>query len=772
MGKKKGKKDDDKKLALAARKEAKQEKSARKRLEKEHGTGLEDQQDELDEVLQAYINQEKSSSATISEGDNPVLEAINTPFPLPRANATLCDVDGEKRDYFYLFGGEYFDGVSNIFLDDLLRYEVTKKEWKKILTAPRPNPRCAHSCVSYKHSLYVFGGEFESGDQYHHFRDIWRFDTRSLKWEEILAKNPPSARSGHAAFVWKNFMVVFGGFFEAARETKWYNDVSVFNMQTETWMDVPQSRLAEKPEPRSACNFSLFGNDKVLIHGGFSKMRSVNSSSETKVHSDAWVLHLGPLLQQKAPTWERWMSSSKGFSSTTPNGRAGTASIAHKSRMLVFGGVIDSEQQNHKVDSVFFNSLMALDMERRKWFPVRVKEKASGGGRRRRRKNPSDDDQDEANGEADEQNDDESSSSECLVEDDDVDAGEEEKTGWDLERLRANMFAFVDGDGNIVYERIEEENEVDEKQDETVYPSQEEKVTELHEEKEEMKEEMEYDEKLNEQGNKLHENQSQSRAMTPGAATSTNPKITSSSVMVLNSETNIPEAVLRKDPLPRINASLLAVGPILYLYGGILEVGDREITLDDMWCVDLRRCENWECLWPGTMHKQVWRGAVFDDDDSYISTGKEDGSDGDDDDDDDDDCHPEGEAVMDIGNDEVTRRSSRSSTKISLRNEVARLSEKYNLDDENRTPEDGESLADFYSRTSKYWNTLAAEAVPGSDTKLSNKELKREGFKLAQTRFDELQPVVERVRGLNIGSNEKSDEKRESKKKGKRSSIR
>jgi hypothetical protein len=762
MGKKKGKKDDEKKLALAARKEAKQEKSAQKRLVKQQDSVLEDQENEFDNVLQAYKNQEKSNSATITESDNPVLEAIDTTFPRPRANATLCDVDGEKRDYFYLFGGEYFDGVSNIFLDDLLRYEVAKKEWKKVLTAPRPNPRCAHSCVSYKHSLYVFGGEFETADQYHHYRDLWKFDTHTLKWTEIIAKNPPSARSGHAAFVWKNYMVIFGGFFEALRETKWYNDVSVFNLQTETWMDVPQSRLSEKPEPRSACNFSSFGNDKILIHGGFSKMKSMTTSSETKVHSDAWVLHLGPLLHQKPPTWERWMSSSKAVSSTSPNGRAGTSSIAHKSKMLVFGGVVDSEQQHHKVDSVFYNSLMALDIERRKWFPIRVKEKTSGGGRRRRRKDSSDDERNDENDEADVQNADESSNSDDL-EEDGVDPGEEEKTGWDLDMLRANMFAFVDGDGNIVYERIEEEDE-EEKQDERADACQEEKADE---EKEEAKEEeIEINEGLDEGENKQNEKPSTMGNLLSGAV-KPNPKITSSSVMLLNPETNIPEAIQRKDPLPRINASLLAVGHILYLYGGILEVGDREVTLDDMWCVDLRKRENWECLWQGTMHKQVWRGAVFDDDDSYISTGKEDGSD-----DDNDDSESEEETKIEIGNDEADAKDSKKSRKTGLRQEVAGLNEKYNLDDANRTPVDGESLADFYSRTSKYWNNLAMEAHTGADAELSNKELKREGFKLAQTRFDELKPVLERLGELSLASVEKPDVTRELKKKSKRSSKR
>lgn len=774
MGKKKGKKDVEKKLALAARKEAKQEKSARKRLTKQQGGSLDDDEEELDQVLQVYKKQEQVSTAVISEGDKPMLEAIETEFPLPRANATLCDVDGEKRDCFYLFGGEYFDGVANIFLDDMLRYEVAKKEWKKVLTAPRPNPRCAHSCVSYKQSLYIFGGEFENADQYHHFRDLWKFDTRTLKWTEISARNPPSARSGHVAFVWKNFMVIFGGFFEAARETKWYNDVSIFNLQTEMWMDVPQSRLAAKPEPRSACNISSFGTDKILIHGGFSKMKSVNAASETKVHSDGWVLHLSPLQQQKPPSWERWMSSSKGSSGITPNGRAGTASVTYKSRMLVFGGVVDSELQHHKVDSVFYNSLIALDMDRRKWFPLKVKEKVVGGGRRRRKKTPSSDDEGKEDNDEAEQASDDTDSSDDLEEDEDVDINDEDKTGWDLDMLRANMFAFVDGDGNIVYERIDDDD------DAKIDPVQEGKTEESSEEEEKEEDETKEEEKVEDNNDTSAEKQIESPSIIQsteiGASPKAHntklldPKITSSSVMFLNPETKVPEAVRRKDPLPRINASLLTVGHTLYLYGGILEVGDREVTLDDMWCVDLRKRENWECLWPGTMHRQVWRGAAFDDDDSYISTGREEESDDGDDDDDDAECSEEETKADNEKNDE----SGKKKHKKGLRQEIACLNEKYQLDDENRTPIDNEPLADFYSRTSAYWNDLAAKELIGTDSELSNKELKRQGFKLAQTRYNELEPVLNRLAELNLSSNanKEKDDKGGSKKKSKKSSRR
>lgn len=779
MGKKGKKVDVEKKLALHAKKEAKQEKAARKRLTKGHGGGQggddDSENDEvdaagfvIDEVLQAYKSQDKAllDSKVI---DKPTLEAVGTEFPLPRANATLefC-ADDKHKECFYLFGGEYFDGIENVVLDELFRFDALKREWRQVLTAPRPAPRCAHSCVSYKSCLYIFGGELATSDQYHHYRDLWKFDINTLKWTEITAKNPPSARSGHSCIVWKNFMVLFGGFFEALRETKWYSDVHVFNLQTETWMDVPQSRLAVKPEPRSAFNMALFGTDKAVVHGGFSKLKTTNAAAETKVHSDAWVLNLAPLQQPgKAPTWERWMSSTKTLSPHSPNGRAGTASVSYKNRMLVFGGVVDKEQHHHKVDSVFYNDLMAMDIERRKWFPLRVKEKKNSGsnsGRiRRRRKNGDSDDHVDvgANRDADDEiavdddtkeEEDEGSSSELEEDEEDEGANENQTVGWDLDMLRSNMFAFIDGSGNIVYEKIEDESDEEEKEE---IKEEEEEETKEEEEKEEVEEEQEEEETKDEEEKTEQEEGggSSSRRSKPYHAPK---KITSSSVMVLSESADIPEAVARTEPLPRINASVVVQGHTMYILGGILEVGDREITLDDMWALDLRKRDQWECLWQGTMYKQVWRGAVHDDDDSYISTGRENGSDDDDDDSEEEDVvgfddYQHDEAMEVLEQKKSKSKKSSNSKRAGLRHEVAELNERYGLEDLNRTPNSGETLADFYSRTSTTWNDEAATQLAGTDSDLSNKELKRQGFMLAKERFEELQPVLDRLADIEIG---------------------
>ena len=97
--------------------------------------------------------------------------------------------------------------------------------------------------------------------------------------------------------------------------------------------------------------------------------------------------------------------------------------------------------------------------ERRKWFPIRSKpvqvEGIAKRGRRRRKTGSIDEDVEEEEATAATENDD----------DHELEADEEEIldqnlcNGWDLNMLRSNMFAFIDGEGNIVYEKIDKEDE-------------------------------------------------------------------------------------------------------------------------------------------------------------------------------------------------------------------------------------------------------------------------------------------------------------------------
>ncbi len=63
-------------------------------------------------------------------------------------------------------------------------------------------------------------------------------------------------------------------------------------------------------------------------------------------------------------------------------------------------------------------------------------------------------------------------------------------------------------------------------------------------------------------------------------------------------------------PFGRIGAALAVVGNVLWLYGGLVEVGDVEITFDDVWALDLRSLGGWECVHAGSVTREQLRAAA------------------------------------------------------------------------------------------------------------------------------------------------------------------
>lgn len=173
------------------------------------------------------------------------------PHPSPRAafSLTAWPAGGE----LVLFGGEFYDGKNCRCFNDLFRYHLEKNEWRQIDSPNSPPPRCAHQSVMYKDNLYVFGGEFTTNEQFHHYKDLWCFDFATNTWEEINARGGPSARSGSRAVVWRHYLVVYGGFYQALRETKFYGDLFLFDFRERKWWKIDIPALHPQPKSRSAC---------------------------------------------------------------------------------------------------------------------------------------------------------------------------------------------------------------------------------------------------------------------------------------------------------------------------------------------------------------------------------------------------------------------------------------------------------------------------------------------------------------------------------------
>ena len=124
MGKKdKKKKDPLKKAAMAAKKEAKAEKAALKRMKKEQGKNAAENTDDFDAILASY-------QTPTNHCDTPQVLPLDSSFPSTRANFSFIYT---SKDDFYMFGGEYYNGIENLVYPDLYKYSSDQNQWKQIL---------------------------------------------------------------------------------------------------------------------------------------------------------------------------------------------------------------------------------------------------------------------------------------------------------------------------------------------------------------------------------------------------------------------------------------------------------------------------------------------------------------------------------------------------------------------------------------------------------------------------------------------------------------
>uniref|UniRef100_A0A8C3YH69 Kelch domain containing 4 n=1 Tax=Catagonus wagneri TaxID=51154 RepID=A0A8C3YH69_9CETA len=91
------------------------------------------------------------------------------------------------------------------------------------------------------------------------------------------------------------------------------------------------------------------------------------------------------------------------------------------------------------------------------------------------------------------------------------------------------------------------------------------------------------------------------------------------------------------EPSPRSNAMLAVKHGRLYLYGGMFEAGDRQVTLSDLYCLDLHRMEQWMVLVEADPETQEWLEETDSEEDSDEAEGAEGGGENEDDEDEDED---------------------------------------------------------------------------------------------------------------------------------------
>jgi len=409
------KKSKEGKEAKKARVAQKQEKKATQKDKKTKARGpAADDSDaddgDIDAILAEYQKQQ--------EQFNKVTEQVSDP-PSARASATIVANPASNNEIF-LFGGEYYNGAMAKFFNELYVYKTNSDTWRKVTSPNSPLPRSGHAWCQGGNdkAVYLFGGEFSSPKQgtFYHYNDFWRLEPNTREWSKLESKGGPPARSGHRMTAFKNYIIIFGGFQDTSQQTKYLQDIWLYDTQTFKWITPTLPPASGKPDARSS--FSFLPHDSgAVIYGGYSRVKA-NATIKNKggkanagggsrvvmkpqIHQDTWFLRITPPASDATPNTPptvRWERRKRPANAPNPL-RAGTTMAHHKGRGILFGGVHDVEESEEGIDSEFFNQLFAYNIDRNRFFPLALRrartnaKKAAGAEKSRRGRGKADEEE-------------------------------------------------------------------------------------------------------------------------------------------------------------------------------------------------------------------------------------------------------------------------------------------------------------------------------------------------------------------------------------------
>lgn len=643
----------------------KAEKNAKKKAKKELA---EKGEDDIEKMIAEFQEQDKRKTQVLVEKCAP---------PSPRSNMSLTA--HPDKDELLMFGGEYFTGNKMHMYNDLLVYSIKKNEWVKISAPNCPPPRSSHQAVALRQSggqLWIFGGEFASPtqSQFYHYKDLWLFHLKEKAWEKINAPGGPSARSGHRMVQLKKQLIVFGGFHDNIRDYKYFNDAFAFNLDTYTWTQLVTSGIP--PAPRSGCVLAPAQDQgRVIVYGGYSKEKVKKDVDTGKVHTDMFALvPEGKVKDDVQPTKWKWVSVKQ--SGSRPSPRSGLSlAVVSGNKAVCFGGVFDEEENEEQLQSQFYNNLYTVELDKGKWFEAVLSGKRSvtEKKKRRRKKDDGGDVKDDAG-------------------DDSCDSDEESND--------ENVEDMEIGDGALKKLTIESEECVN---------ASSESCARMDMDEESLKGDNNGATGITHIASSVSmETQSENSTSNVIEAEESIFKVTvgpqSSASGEAMDSVQTSDNVQHFTPCPRMNALLAVKNSLLYLYGGIYEVGDKQFTLSDMYSLDISKMDVWNIIIENDLKNQVWEDSDSSSDEEEMAEGAKsskrghsDSDESDDDEDDDDD--------IDIDFSDAPERPS------------------------------SEPIKDYFDRTKDYWTSKAKEYCDSEDLVLSEKKLEKLAKEMCQESF-------------------------------------
>nr|CCC48135.1 conserved hypothetical protein, fragment [Trypanosoma vivax Y486] len=193
---------------------------------------------------------------------------------------------------------------------------------------PPPSPRAnvvfsAHP--ERENELLIFGGEYWDGARTVVYNDLFFYNLKHSSWSRLVTAINPPPRSSSQGFVYKHFFFIHGGEFVSQSQSQFlhFRDVWRFDTRKFEWEEL--KTLKGGPSSRSGHRMCMWRRNAVLF-GGF-----YDNAMECRYYNDLWVL-------SELDSVGKWAAVKTPPQSEAPHPRSGHCMAVYDDTVFVYGG--------------------------------------------------------------------------------------------------------------------------------------------------------------------------------------------------------------------------------------------------------------------------------------------------------------------------------------------------------------------------------------------------------------------------------------------------
>lgn len=215
-----------------------------------------------------------------------------------------------------------------VTLKRIQKAEGKLKTVEEVQNVSPPTPRVNVVFVPHPErdsEMILFGGEFWNGEATEAYNDTYFFNARKNAWAKLSSAINPAPRSSSQGVVYKHYVIMFGGEFVSQSQSQYlhFKDVWRFDTRISEWEEL--KTLKGGPSSRSGHRMALWKRNAVVF-GGF-----YDNAQECRYFDDLWIL-------SALDGAGRWTQVKTAAVSEVPHARSGHSIGVYQDQLFVYGG--------------------------------------------------------------------------------------------------------------------------------------------------------------------------------------------------------------------------------------------------------------------------------------------------------------------------------------------------------------------------------------------------------------------------------------------------